>query len=151
MATLAAAMMSRPAAAQIPGGAWFDSLITRPAAPPGRVEIQQLYLRFEYSDPRAPVRRTRLEADSLARRLLVLAREGADFDTLVARHADLKRGTRLRLVGRGVRAEKGERSTKAVEPAVAEMAFGMSVGETGLVVPNNTTCRYGYYVIRRRS
>lgn len=142
---------ARPAAAQIPGGARFDSLVTRPASPPERVEIDQVFLRFEHSDPRAPVKRTRARADSLARHVLALARAGADFDSLVLRYSDLKRGTRLTLVGPGLRPGAGERSRKAVEPAVADMAFGMSAGETGLVIPNNTTCRYGYYVIRRRS
>jgi hypothetical protein len=151
LAVVPAATGPSRASAQIPGGAQFDSLITPPPPPPPRGEIQQFFLRFEHSDPRGPAPRTRFEADSLARHVLALARAGVDFDTLIVRHADLKRGTRLRLVGRGVRPEKGERSTKAVEPAVADMAFGMSVGETGLVVPNNTTCKYGYYVIRRRS
>ncbi|HEX7880953.1 MAG TPA: hypothetical protein VF720_16190 [Candidatus Eisenbacteria bacterium] len=137
------------AAAQIPGGAIFDSLVTTPVSPPEKVRIDYLFLAFDGSVRSQPVGRTRMEADSLARVLLVVARSGASFDSLKKAHSDEPRLEAMTLVNKGLRPAAGERTRKMVEIAVGDMAFGMSPGDIGLVVPNNTTCRYGYYVVRR--
>jgi hypothetical protein len=137
------------ARAQIPGGAIIDSLITVPTAPPEKVTIDYLFLAFDNSIRSRPVGRTRMQADSLARALLVVARSGADFDSLKKARSDEPRLKPMTLVNQGFRPAAGERTRKMVEPAVGDMAFGMSPGNIGLVVPNNTTCRYGYYVVRR--
>jgi len=141
--------LTRPAAAQIPGGAIIDSLITVPGAPPERVTIDYILLAFDGSINGRQIGRTRLEADSLARVLLNVARSGADFDSLKKADSDEPRLKPLTLVNKGLRPAAGERTRKMVEIAVGDMAFGMSPGDIGLVVPNNTTCRYGYYVVRR--
>ena len=56
----------------------------------------------------------------------------------------------MKLVNKGLRPGPGDRTRSMVERAVGDMAFGMSPGNFGLVVHNNTTCRYGYYVLARR-
>lgn len=136
--------------AQIPGGAILDSLITVPALPPERVEIATIFLAFNGSIQSRDIGRTRGQADSLAREILVQVRSGADFDSLKRAASDQPREKPLTLVNQGFRPGPGERTRKMVEPAVGDMAFGMSIGNIGLVVPNNTTCRYGYYVVQRR-
>ena len=138
------------ALAQIPGGAIVDSLIQVPRTPPERVVVASIFLAFDGSVRSEKIGRTRDQADSLARELLKVARAGADFDSLKKVRCDQPRAAPLLLVNTGLRAAKGERSRKMVEPAVGDMAFGMSVGNIGLVVPNNTTCRYGYYIVQRR-
>ena len=139
-----------PAPAQIPGGPIVDSLITVPATPPERVEIAMIFLAFDGSYRSKEIGRPRAAADSMARALLLVARGGADFDSLVKADSDQPRAKPLTLVNTGLKPATGERTRKMVEAAVGDMAFGMSPGETGLVVPNNTTCKYGYYVVRRR-
>jgi len=146
---MVAAMAPAPRA-QIPGGAIIDSLITVPEAPPERVEIALISLAFNGSIESRDIGRTRDQADSLARQILARARSGADFDSLVRVASDQPRTKPMTLVNRGISKAPGERTRKMVEPAVGDMAFGMSIGNIGLVVPNNTTCRYGYYIVQRR-
>jgi hypothetical protein len=143
------ARFPRPAAAQVPGGAIIDSLITVPAAPPERVTIDYIFFAFDNSIASRKIGRTRMQADSLARAVFGDARAGADFDSLKSARSDQPRFKPLRLVNAGLRPAAGERTRKMVEPAVGDMAFGMSPGNIGLVVPNHTTCRYGYYLVRR--
>lgn len=131
------------------GGAQFDSLVTRPDPAPGRVEISELFLAFDSSIPRRTIPRRRAAADSLARHVLAAARAGADFDSLVQAHSDLKRGFRFELADERRLPAASDRGRQKVEPAVRDLAFGMSVGETGLVIPDGARCRFGYYVIHR--
>jgi hypothetical protein len=138
-----------PSGGQIPGGAMFDSLATPPPTPPEKVRIDMIFLAFDGSVRSRPVGRTRMQADSLARALLVVARSGVDFDSLRTARSDEPKARPLVLVNKGFRPGPGERTRKMVEPAVGDMAFGMLPGQTGLVVPNNTTCKYGYYLVRR--
>lgn len=149
VAALAASARADDVGFPAAGGARFDSLITRPEPAPERVEISQMFLAFESSIPRQTVARRRAAADSLARHVLRLARGGAAFDSLVKVHSDLKRGSRVVLVNNGVAPAAGEKGRRHVEPAVGDMAFGLGVGQTGLVVPDGKSCRYGYYVIHR--
>ncbi|MDZ4803903.1 MAG: hypothetical protein SGI90_03435 [Candidatus Eisenbacteria bacterium] len=140
-----------PAArAQLPGGAIVDSLIQAPSLPPERVEVAMIFLAFDGSIRSKDIGRTRDQADSLARHLLIRARSGADFDSLKLAACDQPREKPVILVNKGVRPGPGERTRRMVEPAVGDLAFGMSIGNIGMVVPNNTTCRYGYYIVQRR-
>jgi hypothetical protein len=139
------------AASPITTGAPYkpETFPVRPAVHPERVEVQRLVLPFGQTFPYRTLKRTRAEADSLARALLESARRGADFDTLVKRYSYDRFPAIYRVAGRGIRPGPGERPWSGLPPAVADSAFSISPGNIQLIPWDPKVCRYGFEIIRR--
>jgi hypothetical protein len=119
------------------------------AGEPDRVVVQHCLIGFKRSIPGKKVARTKKEAGTLAGEILSRARNGEPFDNLVKEYTDDAYPGIYILSNEDQPYRSGERRRSDMVPGFGNMAFGLGVGEFGLVPYHGYKSPYGWHIILR--
>lgn len=142
-------------AAAAAGAAQTAPPTQKPAGEPDRITVQHLLVSFQGSAGTVPgVTRTQVAAKALAEALLVQARQGADFLSLVKQHTDDSPPGIYRMSNFGVEPilsppSKKEYPRARMVAAFGDVGFKLKVGEIGLAVYDPVKSKYGWHIIKR--
>lgn len=116
-----------------------------------RLSVSDVYKR-QWVPPKKKITRSKESARSLAERIFERANAGEDFESLVTDYSDDVYPGIFRLVEAAVAGRpRGVWTSEVlrVEKSLADVAFGLQVGEVGLARYHRTDCRFGWHIIRR--
>lgn len=135
------------AAAVLLAGAGAVAFLLRSRSEPRRVTVQHILISFAGSPTAA--KRTREEADRLARETLSRARKGEDFAKLVRELSDDPGPGTYRLCQTGLTPESGEFARENMVAAFGKVGFSLAVGEIGMAPYDPTASPFGWHIIKR--
>ena len=117
---------------------------------PRRVKVKQILVRWSGARGAQGSKLDRSEAKLLAQALLARARDGEEFDRLVANEADAGLAVEtLTVVADGGSRRVGEYSRADLPMALSELIFNLDVGEFGLCEFHEKESPYGWHVVFR--
>jgi len=120
------------------------------ALPPARLRVQQILIAFRGAKDALPrVSRTREEAEVLAKRILERARQGEDFKKLIQENTDDDGKKEIGMVSAGTRPRGDERRREGFDKGLADVAFGLAVGEAGMAPYDPRDAPTGFHIIKR--
>jgi uncharacterized protein YjiK len=131
---------------------WFVNRGSRTGRPrPARVIVKQIHVPWRGAQGAPPVNATREKAREIAEGVLERLERGEDFDQLAREfhYTDSKLPARLRIAADGFKVHSGEFKERDLPMAVANLAFNLDVGETGLCEFHREESPYGYHVLLR--
>jgi hypothetical protein len=115
---------------------------------PERITIQHILISFAGAGTKAS--RTRDEAATLAESTLQRARDGEDFDRLVASLTDDSAPGIYTLVNTGVVAQSADEYPRGgMVPAFGNVGFALAVGDIGMAAYHSALSPYGWHIIKR--
>ena len=121
----------------------------KPAIAPAHVEVQHILIGFVGSVPGKGITRTKEEASKLAHEILEKARNGANFDTLVAKYTDDSPPGIYKMSASGVPPQTGEYGRDQMVPAFGNVGFAISPGNIDIAEYDPTTSPFGWHIIKR--
>jgi hypothetical protein len=118
---------------------------------PEHVVLQHILVAFEGSIPGKAIRRSRQDAEALAKTLYEQAKKGEDFDKIVREHTDDSHPGIYRLANFGVEANpnQGVFSRAQMVRGFGDVGFQLDVGEIGMAAYDLETSPYGWHIIKR--
>jgi len=121
------------------------------AAEPERVEVQHILISFQGTIPDENVTRTKEDAEVLAKELLVRAKAGEDFDTLVKEYTDDQHPGIYRMSNSGIMPDSAnqEFSRDRMVKAFGDVSFSLRIEEVGMADYDPASSKYGWHIIKR--
>jgi parvulin-like peptidyl-prolyl isomerase len=118
---------------------------------PEHVTVQHILIAFQGTIPDAGITRSRTEAQKLAQELLMMARQGEDFDALVRQYTNDAYPGIYSMANAGAvpDAANKEFSRTRMVKAFGDVSFGLKVGEIGMAAYDPLTSKYGWHIIKR--
>jgi PPIC-type PPIASE domain len=104
---------------------------------------------FRGSPPAKAAARTQDQAKALAYNLLAQAKDGANFDQLVAANTDDQAPGIYALANTGITPGQGEYSRDSMVPAFGNVGFSLQPGQIGIADYDPATSPYGWHIIKR--
>jgi parvulin-like peptidyl-prolyl isomerase len=136
----------KPATAQTPA---MEELL--PNGEPKEVTVQHCLIAFQGSLGDEPVRRTKEEAEKLAKDLMKMLEAGDKFDEIVRQFTDDSAPGIYAMANHGVTPDP----TRSVSPrggmvqAFGDVGFKLKVGEYGLAEYDPEKSKFGWHIIKR--
>ena len=123
-----------------------------PAAPakaePEHILVQHVLISFAGANPRIPQKRSKEEAEALAKEVFERAKKGEPFDRLMGQSDDTGPG-QYGMSNHKIPPGQGERPRQGMVPAFGNVGFQLGVGEVGLAGYHPTDSPFGWHVIKR--
>lgn len=122
-----------------------------PNGEPKEVTVQHCLIAFQGSLGDQPVRRTKEEAEALAKDLMKMLEAGDKFDEIVRQFTDDSAPGIYSMANHGVPADP----TRSVSPrggmvaAFGDVGFKLQVGEYGLAEYDPEKSKFGWHIIKR--
>jgi parvulin-like peptidyl-prolyl isomerase len=101
------------------------------------------------SVPGKPITRTKEQAKKLAYEILSEARQGANFDSLVAKYTDDRPPGIYKMAATGVSHAVGEYPREQMVPAFGDVGFAISPGNIDIADHDPAKSPYGWHIIKR--
>lgn len=124
-----------------------------PATQEGIVKVQHILIGFGRTIPRKDLKRTKEEAEQLAKELVAKAQGGADFGELVKEHTDDSAPGIYIMADAGVDTmmlpTTDVMSRSNMVKGFGDVSFALKVGEVGLAEYNPLHSPFGWHVIKR--
>jgi hypothetical protein len=136
-------------------GATPNANVGRGGAQAEHIEVQHILIGFkdaigfQGNPPPAAANRTQDQARTLAYDLYNQAKNGADFDALVAANTDDSPPGIYGMSNKGVQPAEGEYPREGMVPAFGNVGFNLGVGDIGVADYDPATSPYGYHIIKR--
>lgn len=121
----------------------------KPAIAPAHIEVQHILIGFAGTVPGKNITRTKEEASKLAHELLDKARNGANFDSLVAKYTDDSPPGIYKMAADGVPPQLGEYGRRQMVPAFGNVGFAISPGNIDIAEYDPTSSPFGWHIIKR--
>jgi hypothetical protein len=125
------------------------------AAEPDYIKVQHILIGFkdavgfEGSPPPGASKRTKDEAEKLAKDLLARARKGEDFDKLVKEFTDDQPPGIYGMANNGKPPKPDYRARKRMVAAFGDTGFPLQVGEIGMAVYDPAKSPFGWHIVKR--
>jgi len=123
---------------------------------PDYITVQHILIAFEGRLPGKTIRRSKAEAEELARQLFEQAQQPeSDFAAMVKEYTDDAYPGIYRMANHGVPENAGSDATTPVYPrsgmvpAFGDTGFPLQVGDVGLAEYDPTKSPYGYHIVKR--
>lgn len=121
-----------------------------PPGQPERIAVAHVLVSFKGALPDPEVKRTREEAEALAKELYDRIKGGEDFEPIRMRFSDDRRGlAEYAMANHGVTPQGQERPRQGMVPAFGDVGFTLKVGEVGMAPYDPEKSRYGWHIIKR--
>ena len=114
-----------------------------------RVEVQHVLIGFDGSLPGKTVKRTKEEAEALAKTVLERAKKGEAFEGLVKEFSDDQVPGIYGMSNKGVMPQNSEFPREQMVPGFGDAAFGLQVGEIGMAGFDPQKSPFGWHIIKR--
>ena len=114
-----------------------------------RVEVQHILIGFDGSLPGKTLKRSRAEAESLAKTVLERAQKGESFDSLVKEFSDDQVPGVYGMSNKGIRPQGSEFPREQMVPGFGDIAFSLKEGEIGIASYDAKTSPFGWHIIKR--
>ncbi|MBI5837467.1 MAG: peptidylprolyl isomerase [Candidatus Eisenbacteria bacterium] len=144
----AAGAKSAPATAKLKAKV-KGTIPVKPAQPPSHIQVQHILIGFKGSVPGKPITRTLEEAKKLAYDILQRARDGEDYDKLVAKYTDDQAPGVYGMSNNGVAPAQGEYPRNGMVPAFGNVGFELSVGNIGIADYDKANSPFGFHIVKR--
>jgi hypothetical protein len=119
-----------------------------PKAEPEHILVQHVLISFAGASPRIPQKRSKQEAEALAKDVFERARKGEPFDRLMGQSDDTGPG-QYGISNHGISPGQGEFQRKGMVPAFGNVGFQLGLGDVGLAGYHPTDSPYGWHIIKR--
>lgn len=116
-------------------------------AEPDYISVQHVLIAFEGSGTAA--KRSKAEAEELAKKVLDWARGGARMEELMAKYSDDTGGGTYSMSNHGAKKRPNGYERKGMVPAFGNVGFKLKVGEVGMSVHHPKDSPYGWHIIKR--
>jgi len=118
---------------------------------PDHVTVQHILIAFKGSIQKNSVKRTRTEAELMAKEIFKRAKQGQDFDKLVEGFTDDQYPGIYRMSNFTITPDegKGEYSRSRMVKAFGDVSFKLPINGIGLAKYDPETSKYGWHIIKR--
>jgi hypothetical protein len=118
---------------------------------PDHVTVQHILIAFKGSIQKNSVKRTRTEAELMAKEIFKRAKQGQDFDKLVESFTDDQYPGIYRMSNFNITPDvsKSEYSRSRMVKAFGDVSFKIPIKGVGLAKYDPETCKYGWHIIKR--
>jgi len=118
---------------------------------PDHVTVQHILIAFKGSIQKNSVKRTRTEAELMAKEIFKRAKQGQDFDKLVESFTDDQYPGIYRMSNFTITPDegKGEYSRSRMVKAFGDVSFKLPINGIGLAKYDPETSKYGWHIIKR--
>jgi len=118
---------------------------------PDHVAVQHILIAFKGSIQKDSVKRTRTEAELMAKEIFKRAKQGQNFDKLVESFTDDQYPGIYRMSNLDITPDegKGEYSRSRMVKAFGDVSFKLPINGIGLAKYDPETSKYGWHIIKR--
>jgi hypothetical protein len=133
----------------------YDSTKKTPQGEPAYITVQHCLISFRGKLPGKPIRRTKEDAEALAKELLEKANAGENFDQIVSKYTDDSAPGIYRMANDGFPSDLNPKQNetiyqrRAMVPAFGNVGFKLEKGAYGLSEFDPLTSKYGWHIIKR--
>ena len=114
-----------------------------------RVEVQHILIGFDGSLPGKAVKRSKEEAETLAKTVLERAKKGESFEALVKEFSDDQVPGIYGMSNKGVAPQGAEFPREQMVPGFGDTAFALKEGEIGIANFDTKASPFGWHIIKR--